>query len=172
MNNSVTNKNGIENERLDVNHDENRNKFQSEIKNNNRIHRIDQNSSHDSNFSHSDRKSNIESYKKNNSLSQKKKSLTGGINSVEKEIKKRKNIYKEFLLLYSEMKNNRLLGEESLNDNNDFLGNINQEYKSQNIIYYIINKTWFNQFKNYCSKKEIECSNINEDYPGQFNIKR
>ena len=169
MNNSVTNKNGIENERLDVNHDENRNKFQSEIKNNNRIHRIDQNSSHDSNFSHSDRKSNIESYKKNNSLSQKKKSLTGGINSVEKEIKKRKNIYKEFLLLYSEMKNNRLLEEESLNDNNNFLGNINQEYKSQNIIYYIINKTWFNQFKNYCSKKEIECSNINEDYPGQIN---
>ena len=169
MNNSVTNKNENESERLEVNFNEKPNKFQSEIKFNNRIHRIAQGNSHESNFSHSDRKNNIENYKKYNSLSQKKKSLTGGINSVEKQIKKRKNIYKEFLLLYSKMKNNRLLEEESLNDSNDSLENINQEKKSQNIIYYIINKTWFNQFKNYCSKKEIESSKINEDYPGQIN---
>ena len=168
MNNSVTNKNENESERLDLNYDKKRNKFQSEIKFNNRIHRKDLDNSHDSNLSHSDRKNNTENYIKNNSLSQKKKSLKGGINSVEKEIKKRKNIYKEFLLLYTKMKNNRFLEEESLNDN-DSLENINQENKSQNIIYYIINKTWFNQFKNYCSKKEIECSNINEDYPGQIN---
>ena len=171
MNNSVTNKNEneSESERLEVNFNEKPNKFQSEIKFNNRIHRISQGNSNDSNFSHSDRKNNIENYKKYNSLSKKKKSLTGGINSVEKQIKKRKNIYKEFLLLYSKMKNNRLLEEESLNDSNDSLENINQEKKSQNIIYYIINKTWFNQFKNYCSKKEIESSKINEDYPGQIN---
>ena len=168
MNNSVTNKNENESERLEVNFNEKPNKFQSEIKFNNRIHRIAQGNSHESNFSHSDRKNNIENYKKYNSLSQKKKSLKGGINSVEKQIKKRKNIYKEFLLLYSKMKNNRLLEEESLNDSNDSLKNINQK-KSQNIIYYIINKTWFNQFKNYCTKKEIESSKINEDYPGQIN---
>ena len=167
MNNSVTNKNG--NERIDIDSDEKRNKFQSEIKFNNRIHRTVFGSSNDSNLPHRDINNNIERHKTYNSQSQKKKSLRLGINSVEKEINKRKNIYKEFLLLYSKMKSNKLSEEENLIDDNDFLENNNQEYKPQNIIYYIINKTWFNQFKNYCSKKEVEYSNINEDYPGQIN---
>ena len=67
------------------------------------------------------------------------------------------------------MKKNSLLEKESLNNNNDSFENINQDNKSENIIYYIINKTWFNQFKNYCSKKEIDSSNIKEGYPGQIN---
>ena len=59
MNNSVTNKNG--NERIDIDSDEKRNKFQSEIKFNNRIHRKVFGSSNDSNLPHRDINNNIES---------------------------------------------------------------------------------------------------------------
>ena len=87
---------------------------------------------------------------------------------VTKEINKRKNIYKEFIKIYSEMKllRRRNIEEEIQNSFNE----INQAEKNKKEeIYYIINRTWFNQFRNYCAKINLSYSNINEDYPGQIN---
>ena len=88
---------------------------------------------------------------------------------IEKERKKRKNILNEFVLLYNEMRNNLLMNESNSNKHKDIIKNDNNSDKRENKYYYLINKTWFNQFKNYCQKKEISSSNINEDYPGQIN---
>ena len=86
---------------------------------------------------------------------------------VNKEINKRKNIYKEFIKIYTEMKLLRRKNVEeeiqnSLNENKADKGKKEE-------IYFIINKTWFNQFRNYCAKNNLSYSNINEDYPGQIN---
>ena len=37
------------------------------------------------------------------------------------------------------------------------------------MFYYIINRTWFHQFKSYCAKTNLKYSNLNEDYPGPIN---
>ena len=82
---------------------------------------------------------------------------------IEKELNKRKNIHQEFVKLYSLMK----LKENSNINNSDV--NSDEKDKKQNIFYFIINRTWFHQFKSYCSKTNLKYSNINEDYPGQIN---
>ena len=86
---------------------------------------------------------------------------------IEKEIKKRRNIFHDFKLLYSKMKIDRLLEEENSNELNLYQND--SKFKKENMIYYIINKTWFHQFKNYCTKTDLSYANINEDYPGQIN---
>ena len=88
---------------------------------------------------------------------------------VEKEIEKRKNLFKEFIALYSAMKNNMIMEESNSNEYNEFFKNNGNSNKKENSYLFIINRTWFNQFKSYCKKKEISYSNINEDYPGQIN---
>lgn len=67
------------------------------------------------------------------------------------------------------MKIDRLLEEESSNECDETIENSNSIYKKENLTYYIINKTWFNQFKNYCLNHNLSYSNLNEDYPGQIN---
>ena len=82
----------------------------------------------------------------------------------EKEIKKRKKINDEFMQLYSQFKITKNFQDDtSFNESNK-----KDSFKKQEI-YYIITKTWLNQFKNYASKTNFIHSNINEDYPGQIN---
>ena len=74
---------------------------------------------------------------------------------VEKELIKRKNINIEFIKLFSQMR----ARENSPINNED----------KKNMFYYIINRTWFHQFKSYCAKTNLKYSNLNEDYPGPIN---
>ena len=61
----------------------------------------------------------------------------------DKKLIKRKNIKIEFKKLYSKMREQE---NSSINNN---------EYK-KNILYFIIDKTWFNKFKSYCAKTNLE----------------
>ena len=89
---------------------------------------------------------------------------------VEKELIKRKNIDIEFKKLYAKFRMNKILLEEELNETNKKANNDDDDHiKKENTTLYIINKTWFNQFKNYCSKENLTRANLNEDYPGQIN---
>ena len=88
---------------------------------------------------------------------------------VEKELQKRKNIYNEFKLLLSKKKKDSLLGRGSPNHLNELIDNENSSFKKDNLISYIISKTWINQFKHYCLRQDLSYLNINEDYPGQIN---
>ena len=85
---------------------------------------------------------------------------------VTKEINKRKNIYEKFKMIYLEMK---LLRRKNMEEEIQNSLNEKAEKGKKEEIYFIINKTWFNQFRNYCAKNILSYSNINEDYPGQIN---
>ena len=89
---------------------------------------------------------------------------------INKELNKRKKIHDEFYKLYAKFKMNRIAAEEnSFIDSDSKNKNNNDPNKKENIVLYIINKTWINQLKHYLSNKNITHSNINLDYPGQIN---
>ena len=88
---------------------------------------------------------------------------------VEKEKEKRKNIFTDFVKIYAAMRNKIYLIESNSKDHNDIIKNENEPSKKENLYYYIINKSWLNQFKNYAKNTQITYSNINIDYPGQIN---
>ena len=144
------------------------NNYQTEIKLN-RIHRLSPSNTLNIPEEQSSNNNNTNYQHMTPSNKKKKKEIDEEIykQEVEKEINKRKKIFSEFLKLYACSKINRKLEEE-----NSLLNNENtdsEEDKKENINYYIINRTWFNQFKNYCKKNNITYDNKNEDYPGQIN---
>ena len=158
-------------EKLNLNIEQKEKKFQSNLKIN-RIHRITPTNNIKIKLFNTDKKSNEENQKKmksaphlSPSAKHKRKDIYEEFHKeeIEKEKQRRKNILNEFLLLYTEMKFNSFKEESNSEKYKDIVKNRETKY------YYLINKTWFNQFKNYCKKKEISYSNINEDYPGQIN---
>ena len=169
----------LKNKKQNVNDSEEKNKIKSEVKVN-RKHRISPSNLENSKLFSTDKKNEIGTYKKINSerhfspnFNHKKRE--NYINEkkckeeVEKEIQKRKGIYNKFKSLYSKMKIDRFLEEESSNEYDEYFDSEITSFKKENSFYYIINKTWFNQFKNYCLRYELTYSKINEDYPGQIN---
>jgi len=170
MNNSEESKN----EKQIGNNEREQHKVKSEIKVN-RIHRINPGNSINLKISLTDKKKDVENYNSarhfSSNFKYKKKDFQELLykDEIDKEIQKRKNIYNEFVLLYKKMKIDRLLEEESSNECDDTIENSNSIYKKENLTYYIINRTWFNQFKNYCLNHNLSHSNLNEDYPGQIN---
>ena len=174
----MNNKEQDEKEQQNTNNNEENNKSQSELKIN-RTHRISPAVTTNTQLSNTEKKSSDEIQQKINSAhfsssyKNKKKEKDDELHKeeIEKEIIKRQDIFKEFLTLYSKLKTNKVLEDANSNNinNSDDNGNGNIFYNKEKIFYYIINKTWFIQFKNYCQKKELSYSNINEDYPGQIN---
>ena len=170
MNNSEESKD----EKQSSNNEREQHKVKSEIKVN-RIHRINPGNSINLKISHTDKKKDSE--KKisaghfSSNFKYKKKDFQELLykEEIDKEIQKRKNIYNEFILLYQKMKIDRLLEEESSNEYDDTIENGDSVYKKENLAYYIINRTWFNQFKSYCLNHKLTYSNLNQDYPGQIN---
>ena len=135
------------------------NKYETEIKIN-RIHRLSP--ANLSNIPEEEKSnSNLNFHYKTPSNKKKKRELSEGIfkEEVEKEINKRRKIHQEYLNLHNLMKKKENISKSN-NDSKD---------KQNEIFYYIINKTWLRQFKNYYTKTDLTYSNINEDYPGQIN---
>ena len=131
------------------------NKYQTEIKIN-RIHRLSP-----TNLSNIPEEEKSNYHYKTPSNKKKKRELNEEIfkEEVEKEINKRKNIHQKYLNLHLLMKTRENLSKNN-NDSKD---------KKNDIYYYIINRTWLQQFKNYYTKTNLTYSNLNEDYPGQIN---
>ena len=162
-------------------HNQNNNEKNYNIKSDckvNRTHRISPSTLMNFELSKTEEKSDEEIQKKYNtarhfstSYKQRKKEINDELykEEIEKEKIKRKKIYKELKDLNSKLKIIKLLEDANINNLNNSSENGNYIYKKEKIYYYIINKTWFNQFKNYCQKEELSYHNINEDYPGQIN---
>ena len=180
MNNNQDNNQNNPNGKPNSNNEEKQKNFQTDFKVN-REHRISPGNSINIKLYNTEKKSHEDKQKKSNSarhfspnFKHKKKEMNEELHKeeVDKEIEKRKNIYKDFVTLYSKFKMNRIAEEinaQQYNNNVNNIDNVSNIYKNENIYYYIINKTWFNQFKNYCQKTTLSYSNINEDYPGQIN---
>ena len=135
------------------------NKFQTEQKIN-RIHRLSPTNL--SNIPEEEKSNNNLNYHyKTPSNKKRKREINEEIfkEEVEKEINKRKNIHQQYLNLYTLMMSKKNFPKKN-NDSKD---------NKKDIFYYIINKTWLHQFKNYYTKTNLTYSNINEDYPGQIN---
>ena len=133
--------------------EENKNSKNKEIK---RVHRVSSNNLE--NISEEGKTNdnsilyfNIQNKKKNKIINEEKFKEKDN-----KELIKRKNINIEFNKLYFKMREQE---NPSLNNNEN----------KKNLLYYIIDKTWFEQFKSYCAKTNLEYSNFNEDYPGPIN---
>ena len=175
MNNTEENKN--EKSNLNLNDIEKQNKLETDYKVN-RIHRISPANNINIKLLDTEKQSEEKKQKKiksarhlSTSFKNKKKEIDEELHKdeVEKEKEKRKNIYREFIKIYSTMMNKKYLIESNSKDINEINKNDNNISKKENLFYYIINKTWFNQFKNYCKNIQITYSNINIDYPGQIN---
>ena len=175
MNNSKDNKDNS-NEKSNKKNEEKEKIFQTDFKIN-REHRIVPGKSINIRLYNTEQKSQEDKQNKSNSARHfspnrhKNKEIDEELHKeeVDKEIEKRKNIFKEFIGLYSKFKMNRISAEININQSNNNIENGMNIFKNENLYYYIINKTWFNQFKNYCQKSTLSYSNINEDYPGQIN---
>ena len=91
---------------------------------------------------------------------------------IEKELNQRKKLEIEFKKIYTKFRMERIASEESLNifeDDSSEENNTAEQNKKENIFYYIINKTWFNMFKNYLTNRNLTYSKIKADYPGEIN---
>ena len=126
--------------------------------------------------------SKIEEEKTNNNLNHFKKQSTKKTKEetndevhkeeIEKELNLRKRLEIEFKKIYAKFIMERIATEENLNiyeDDSNEENNIAEQNKKENIFYYIINKTWFNIFKNYLSNRNLTYSKIKVDYPGEIN---
>jgi len=126
--------------------------------------------------------SKIEEEKTNNNLNHFKKQSTKKTKEetndevhkeeIEKELNLRKRLEIEFKKIYAKFMMERVAAEENLNiyeDDSNEENNIAEQNKKENIFYYIINKTWFNIFKNYLSNRNLTYSKIKVDYPGEIN---
>ena len=88
---------------------------------------------------------------------------------IEKEIVKRKKIFKEYQIMSLNQKNNIAFEEIIPNKYNDTFEDSNYKNKKENFFCYIINKSWLNQFEKYCLRTELSFSNLNEDFPKPIN---
>ena len=143
-------------------------KYKTEYKIN-RIHRLSP-----SNIEEEKTNDNLNSHFKTQSNKKMKEEINEEIHKeeIEKELNQRKRIEIEFKKIYAKFRMDRLASEEnSINIDNDAIetNSTGEQNKKENIFYYIINKTWFNMFKNYLTNRNLTYSKLKDDYPGEIN---